>query len=191
MDDVKNPVIQLIALLLRHRPHLLQLTHEILGVFSSVAPWRIWAHSVDQKMAFVWIFWIWACVQSRAEELDLNSARPFQMSLVYRVKSSIFLGTAANYDSASSCIISSTWSGSCSPMAPLLWTILGSPEHLQMWRSLWGCIQEKYGLDATKSFEYLWYWSQCSLLGLRLLMNSEVCRLNWKKLNKINQIKAT
>ena len=74
----------------------------------------------------------------QGKELDLNSARPFQMSWVYSVKSSIFLGSAANYDSASSCIISSTWSGSCSPMAPLLWTILGSPEHLQIWRSLWG-----------------------------------------------------
>ena len=175
-------MFQLIALLLRHRPHLLQIIHELIGVFSSVACCRISAHSEDQKMAF-------KCL-CRAEELDLNSARPFQMSWVYSVKSSIFLGTAANYDSASSCIISSTWSGSCSPMAPLLWTILGSPEHLQMWRSNWGCIQEKYGLDATKSFQYLWYWSQCSLLGLRLLMNSEVCRLNWKKLNKINQIKA-
>ena len=106
--------------------------------FSSVACCRIRAHTVDLKMAFVWIFWTWVFVQSRAEELDLNSARPFQMNGVYSVKSSIFLGSAANYDSASSCIISSTWSGSCSPMAPLLWTILGSPEHLQMWRSLWG-----------------------------------------------------
>ena len=106
--------------------------------FSSVACCRIRAHTVDLKMAFVWIFWTWVFVQSRAEELDLNSARPFQMSLVYSVKSSVFVGTAANYDSASSCNISSTWSGSCSPMAPLLWTILGSPEHLQMCRSLWG-----------------------------------------------------
>ena len=106
--------------------------------FSSVACCRIRAHTVDLKMAFVWIFWTWVFVQSRAEELDLNSARPFQMNGVYSVKSSIFLGSAANYDSASSCIISSTWSGSCSPMAPLLWTILGSPEHLQIWRSLWG-----------------------------------------------------
>ena len=119
-----------------NRPHLLQLTHHELIVFSSVAPCRIWAHSVDQKMGFVCVF-LSECL-CRAEELDLNSARPFQMSLVYSVKSSVFVGTAANYDSASSCIISSTWSGSCSPMAPLLWTILGSPEHLQMWRSLWG-----------------------------------------------------
>ena len=133
-----NHAFQSIALLLGHRPHLLQLTHELLGVFSSVARCRIWVYAVDLKMAFVWIFWIWVFVQSRAEELDLNSARPFQMNGVYSVKSSIFLGSAANYDSASSCIISSTWSGSCSPMAPLLWTILGSPEHLQIWRSLWG-----------------------------------------------------
>ena len=119
-----------------NRPHLLQLTHHELIVFSSVAPCRIWAHSVDQKMGFVCIF-LSECL-CRAEELDLNSARPFQMNGVYSVKSSIFLGSAANYDSASSCIISSTWSGSCSPMAPLLWTILGSPEHLQIWRSLWG-----------------------------------------------------
>ena len=130
MNNVKNHVFQLIALLLRHRPHLLQLIHELIGVFSSVARCRISAHSEDQKMAF-------KCL-CRAEELDLNSARPFQMSWVYSVKSSVFLGTAANYDSIFSCIISSTWSGSCSPMAPLLWTILGSPEHLQMWRSNWG-----------------------------------------------------
>ena len=129
MNNVKNHVFELIALLLRHRPHLLQIIHELIGVFSSVACCRISAHSEDQKMAF-------KCL-CRAEELDLNSARPFQMSWVYSVKSSVFLGTAANYDSASLCIISSTWSGSCSPMAPLLWTILGSPEHLQMWRSLW------------------------------------------------------
>ena len=33
VNDVKNQVFQLIALLLGHRPHLLQLTHEILGFF--------------------------------------------------------------------------------------------------------------------------------------------------------------